>query len=104
MNIVQVHPTSLAEWQKQIGIGILHRSAIVSFLRSRLGCSEISIIRLITASAVSIIVGGAKSLIRFNRPIKCCSSPLSLKSFRNVGLQQKRRSAHDEVCVDGLPL
>jgi hypothetical protein len=23
VNIVQVHPTSLAEWQKQIGIGIL---------------------------------------------------------------------------------
>jgi hypothetical protein len=74
---VQVRPASLAEWQKQVRIGILGQirrefSEIEAQLQGDLD------VRLITASPRSIMVGGAKSLIRFNSPIRCCSSPFTL--------------------------
>jgi hypothetical protein len=74
---VQVRPASLAEWQKQVRIGILRQicpefSEIEARLQRDLDDpSDHSVAEVDYA-------GGAKSLIRFNSPIRCCSSPFTL--------------------------
>jgi hypothetical protein len=57
--------------------GFPDNSTMASFSRSKLGLSEISMSPLITDSALSITIGGAKRRIRLASPTRCCSSPFS---------------------------
>ena len=67
-----------SEWQKQIGIAILGQighcefSEIEARLQRDLDYSSDHGVGGIDYR------GGSKEFIRFNRPIRCCSSPLSL--------------------------